>query len=416
MNLKGKKLLVLGSTPQTIDIINYAKNLGVYTIVTDWNDPTKAPVKLAADEHWEVSLLDYDELTKRIRENGINGIITGFTDSYLLPYQQLCELTGLPCYATKEVFEVTLDKSKFKQLCIENDVPTVPAYNLEDFDPSVISPDFKIIIKPVDNSGSRGIKVCSNSEDFQSCLDYALSFSQKKEVVIERFIEMDNVALCYVIQDGEVTLSSMNDRFVHIGETASACTSASIYPSKYLDFYIQNIDEKVRRMYERLGAKNGVLSLGAFTNGSEFYFYEMGYRLTGGRHYIYTNYENGTNAVEYLINFAITGNMSDDRISVKENPFFHDYCCKLYILGKSAQIARVDGLDYLEKIPECIKTTLYRNVGDTIGVDGTTAQQIAMVNLIVKDWNRFLEIQKDIREHFKVFDAEGNDLIIDFMK
>ena len=37
--LKGKKLLVLGGNALTSDIVLKAKELGVYTIVTDWNTP-----------------------------------------------------------------------------------------------------------------------------------------------------------------------------------------------------------------------------------------------------------------------------------------------------------------------------------------------------------------------------------------
>ena len=99
--LKDKKLLVLGGNALSCDIINIAKAMGVYTIVTDWYDTDRSPAKLICDERWDVSTTDYDELVKRVKENHIDGILTGFSDSYLLPYQHLCELTGLPCYATK---------------------------------------------------------------------------------------------------------------------------------------------------------------------------------------------------------------------------------------------------------------------------------------------------------------------------
>ena len=119
-----------------------------------------------------------------------------------MPYQHLCELSGLPCYATKEVFELTMDKARFKQLCRDNDVPVIPEYDLASFDPSIINDNHKVIVKPVDNSGSRGVILCTKPEDFQKCLDYALSFSEKKQVVIERYMEMDSISISYTIQDG----------------------------------------------------------------------------------------------------------------------------------------------------------------------------------------------------------------------
>ena len=168
------KLLILGGNMLSVDIVKAAKDMGLYTIVTDWNSTEKSPAKKVADEYWNTSILDYSELKKRMDEQHIDGIMTGFTDSYLLPYQHLCEIAGKPCYATKEVLEQTLDKSRFKAMCRRNGVPVVPEYQLREFNPECISHDNKVIIKPVDNSGSRGIVVCDNPQDFDSCLQLSL--------------------------------------------------------------------------------------------------------------------------------------------------------------------------------------------------------------------------------------------------
>ena len=124
--LKGKKLLVLGGSAYMVDPVLKAKSMGVHTIVTDWHELGRSPAKRAADEYWNISLMDYDQLSAKIKEEKINGILTGFTDAFLLAYQHLCELTGLPCYASKEAFETTMDKARFKQFCRANGVPVIP--------------------------------------------------------------------------------------------------------------------------------------------------------------------------------------------------------------------------------------------------------------------------------------------------
>ena len=296
MNLKRKKLLILGSNALSCDIVNAAKKLGVYTIVTDWNPIEKAPAKQIADDYWNDSLMDYDTLVPKIKVNGIDGIITGFTDSWLLPYQHLCALTGLPCYATKEVFETTIDKAKFKQYCRDNDVPVIPEYSMETFDSSTINENNKVIIKPVDNSGSRGVIVCKSADDYQRCIDFALSYSEKKEIIIEKYMDMDSWAASYTIQDKVISLSTLNDRLEHKSSETAAITTAGIYPSKYLDLYLDKMDEKIKRMYKAMGVTNGVLSVQGFVDGQNFYVMEMGYRLTGGQHYIFSKYENGNSS------------------------------------------------------------------------------------------------------------------------
>ena len=225
---KGKKLLILGGSSLMVDPVLRAKSLGVYTIVTDWHELEKSPAKRVADEYWNISLMDYDQLVAKIKEANVDGILTGFTDAFLLPYQHLCELTGLPCYATKEVFETTMDKAKFKQLCRESGVPVIPEYSVDTFSPDSISDANKVMIKPVDNSGSNGVILCSKPEEYSQCLAYALSFSAKKQVVIEKYMETDGVSVSYTFQDGEVSLSTTDDRYVHKSSNGSSIARLSI--------------------------------------------------------------------------------------------------------------------------------------------------------------------------------------------
>ena len=96
--LKNKKLLIIGGDSFSVDIVKTAQSMGVYTIVTDWYDTKRSPAKLVADEYWNTSIEDYDSLTKQIKEHQVDGILTGFTDSYLLAYQHLCEINNFPSY------------------------------------------------------------------------------------------------------------------------------------------------------------------------------------------------------------------------------------------------------------------------------------------------------------------------------
>ena len=413
MDIKGKKLLILGGNAISCEIVNAAKAHGVYTVVTDWNSPEVSPAKKIADDYWNNSLLDYDVLLKRIEEEGIDGIITGFTDSYLLPYQHICKLSGLPCYATKEVFEITMDKGYFKQLCRDNGISVIPEYQQESFDPSIIDANNKFIIKPVDNSGSRGVILCERQEDYQNCLDYSLSFSKKKRVLIEKYMEMDSISISYTFQDGEVSLSTTDDRYVYRSASGSSVTRLSIYPSKYTDGYIELMDDKVRNMYRNLGIKNGVVAIQFFTDGTEFYAMEMGHRLTGGQHYTYTLMENNTSVLDNLIHFALTGRMADYRIADRDNAKFKSVYCHLFLLGKEGRIARFEGLEYLESMPELIQMSMGKRVGDMIGLDGTAAQKVVSLHLKLDSIEDLARIKRDLQQHVHFFDEKGNDLMMD---
>jgi len=287
-SIKGKKILILGGNALTIDIVKAAQQLGLYTIVTDWNTPEKSPAKTVADEYWMDSLSDIEVLTAKVRQNGINGIITGFSDSYLPYYARLCKKTGLPCYATEAVFEQTLDKSQFKQLCLQHNVPVVPEYDIDHFDPNILSTQHKVIIKPVDNSGSRGIVICDNPAEWEEKLNYSRSFSASSHVLIERYMDCDDVSFEYKIQNGEVVLSAICDRYIYKTSSFGSVTKELIYPSKYTDIYLRDVNKQVVNMFQSMNLQNGVLFMQAFVENGQFLFYEMGYRLSGGRHFLFT--------------------------------------------------------------------------------------------------------------------------------
>ena len=163
---EGKKLLILGGNALICDIVTKAQEMGVYTIVTDWNTPEVSPAKRIADEYWMVSLSDTEKLAQMVKERQIDGIFTNYADSYLPYYARLCEATGLPCLATEEQIEVISNKDKSKQLCIDHGISVSKRYrvsSIEDID-NLTDITFPVLTKPVDNSGQRGIFVCRDRD------------------------------------------------------------------------------------------------------------------------------------------------------------------------------------------------------------------------------------------------------------
>ncbi len=410
--LKGKKLLVLGGSAYMVDPVLKAKSMGVYTIVTDWHELEKSPAKQVADEYWTISLMDYDQLVPKIKENKIDGILTGFTDNFLLAYQHLCELADLPCYATKEQLEWSLDKRLFKNKCREYNVPVVPEYDIQFFDKTIIGTEHKVIIKPVDSSGSQGIYICEDPDEFEEKLKCSLEYSAKRQVVIERYMDCDDVSFEYKIQDGEITLTAICDRYIYKTPKEGSITSKLIYPSKYTDIYMADVDKRVRKMFETEGLKNGVLFMQAFVENGQFYFYEMGYRLSGGRHYIFTKNQNGESALEELIHFATTGMMSDKRISDIANPRFKEICSQLSIICQSDKIAKIDGFTEVAEMHQVIDAIKMFKEGDVVGKQGTTSSIFAKLHVVVKDIEELNQIFEIIYSTLRVENEKGENLVI----
>ena len=56
-----------------------------------------------------------------------------------------------------------------------------------------------------------------------------------------------------------------------------------------------------------IGVRDGVMTLQSFYQNGRFYIFEAGFRMGGAQNYILSEYQNGTNSLEYMINYALTG-------------------------------------------------------------------------------------------------------------
>ena len=71
-----KKLLILGGKPiGSCEIVNKAKEKGVFTIVSDYLVPEKSAAKQIANEYWDVSTAEVDILATKCIEEKIDAIV-----------------------------------------------------------------------------------------------------------------------------------------------------------------------------------------------------------------------------------------------------------------------------------------------------------------------------------------------------
>jgi hypothetical protein len=67
-------------------------------------------------------------------------------------------------------------------------------------------------------------------------------------------------------------------------------------------------------------------------------------------------------------------------------------------------------------MPQMMRISKMKDVGDTIGRDGTSAQKIVGLHLMINAIAEMEQVLIDIRNHFHVYDEEGNDLVLELGK
>ena len=413
--LDGKKLLVLGGGSQMVNVTKLAQALGCKVYIMDYYDTLRSPAKLVADSYSDLSIFDTEAVVDYIKENKIDGVITGYAESYLFQYKEICERASLPYYGSDEAFGIATDKMLFKKACLESDVGIIPGTNAYDFE-SVKAfaklNGYPLMLKPTDNSGSRGVIKCETSDKLQDCYEYALSYSNSKNVIVEKFMDCESVVCSYQLKGQEAYLSAFCDRYVYKSDNGSAYTSESRYPSPYLNRFITEEDENIKRMLHDHGFKDGMVGIMGFVDDKRFYWCEMTYRPSGGHHYTFIADQSGVNGLALLIEFAVTGKVESYDPS-SENPYFKECCGMVHISGVPGQkIAKIDGLDEIRKLPNVLEVSEDLRVGQTIGKEGTTAQELLSVWVKGKDWHEYEQIILKIESMYKVYDEQGNSLVI----
>ena len=410
MRHDGKTLLILGATAYSINVVNTARSMGIRTIVVD---PVKgAPAKKHADAFYDVDTTDIDTLYQIALDEKVDGVFTGYSDINLFSCRTLCDKLGLPFYATEKQLKNTTDKLLFKQMCRKYDVGTVPQYDESQLE----TVPYPIIIKPADSWGSKGISVCYRYEDTPKAVEKARQYSKTDQIIVEKYMgACDVVNFDYVMQDGKILLSAVGDRYVNTAQKGlSPLTAAGVYPSKYLDMYLEKVDAKVKKMFYEEGMHNGTAFIQSFCDGENFYFFEMGYRTGGGQGSIPLKVICDLDYVEYLINFALCGKMSEKDLSQYANPVYDKRSCALVKILKSGVIGKIEGLDKVAAMPENINITQFYQEGEEVkqSVIGNLGQSLCRMHFVADNWQELKKAVQYANDVIKVTSTEGEDMIV----
>lgn len=418
-DLKGKRLLILGCSQDECQIVEAAKEMGVYTITTDnhenWDD---APAKKISDEAWNISWADIEALKAKALERKVDGVIAGYSEFRTNCAIKLSRELGTSFYIEdEEQLAVTRDKLLFKSVCRQNNVPVARDFyvtaEMKQEDLNAI--EYPVIVKPTDNAGSRGITFCNNKDDIKNSLEYALSFSESKRVVVEEVLQGHEIVAYYTIADGEAAFSSIFDKYARIErEGFNALMDAYVYPSNRLDQFLKEHDENVKRLVKKIGLKNGVISLQGFAQpDGSIVFFELGFRLGGTSAFHYTEHFNGVSHMRMLISHSLTGNMHPEELVKEDASFKGNYGCTFTLLSKDGIIGYQSGQEEVDALPNVLHTCFYHKIGTEIKNNGSQFSKTFRAYIVGATFEELHATIRKIQTIVQVKNLDGEDMLYD---
>ena len=411
-SLRNKKLLIIGSDPSNMAIINAAREMGVYTIVADGiSDWSKAPAKKEADEGWDIDYSDTATMAQRCKEAGVDGVFAGYSEFRVLAACRIAKAIGTPFYATEEQINLTRNKRTFKDVCLQYGIPTPRdycfAYPMSQEEKAAI--EYPVIVKPADYAGRKGISICNTPEELDTAVEYAASKSQSKTVIVEDYLDGVEYAAVYTLRDGDISLSCVNEKYITDDqEVKTGLCEFLISPAASYQRYLDELDGKIRRFIEGIGARNGTIFFQGMVTEKKIYVFEMGYRINGNNDFLVIDKINGLNFMKMNIAYSLCGSMCDDL--TKDNPLYDRYACTLLFYVHQGVIGRLEYPDF-RKDPRVQDMDVQIWLGKQIQEDGSTGQCALKLKLFADTLDSLVDMIRYAQDNIVVEDTDGCNML-----
>lgn len=194
-----KAVLIFGVGVLQKSIIERAKKMGLYTVGID--PAADAACRDEVDTFEVIGGQDFEGHCAVVEKYGIDAIVTAATDKPLVMMARIAEKYGFSFYSI-ETAQWSTDKFQMKQHFLKGDVPCAKGHLVKSA-AEVENFEYPVIIKPRDNSGSRGVKLCRSREELEDSMSEALEVSRLDTVLVEEFIEGQEYSIESLHHDGK---------------------------------------------------------------------------------------------------------------------------------------------------------------------------------------------------------------------
>lgn len=194
-----RSILVFGVGELQQSIISRAKKMNLYVVGIDPCED--AYCKDDCDAFEVVGGQDFIGTIEVAKKYNVSAIVTAATDKPLVMMARVAKELSLSFYSV-ETAEWSTDKFQMKQRFLEGGVPCARGRLIHNSEKAQDF-NFPLICKPRDNSGSRGVKLCRDLTELDSCIKEALEVSKLDTVLVEEFIEGQEFSIESLHYDGK---------------------------------------------------------------------------------------------------------------------------------------------------------------------------------------------------------------------
>lgn len=251
-----KKILILGTGNAQKDIIEYCKKNKYYVIATSNIDGYSA--QFLADAFYQIDITDSDVTKELAEQENVDFVYSIGSDVAMPTIARVSAELGLPCFIDLDTAVICNHKDLLRKIMDDKAVLGNIPFQIIDNMEQDIRITFPAMMKPSDSQGQRGVRKVENINDVKNYFSKTIGFSREKKVILESYIEGDEISVNVFLQDGDMKFYLMSDRKVW-DEYPGGIIHEHIIPSKFekRPEIAERIKTLVTNVLEAVGLENG---------------------------------------------------------------------------------------------------------------------------------------------------------------
>ncbi len=355
---KKNKILILGAGSWQVPWLAKARELGFIVYATDWSETAEG--RNIPHYFSPINLRDKEATLNYARQHKIDAIFTSAdigvqTAAYVAAHMGLPYHSEALAYCATNKFAM---REKARNLGLGG-----PHYQLVDHvnDARIAADElgFPLIIKPVDNFSSKGVRIVNNQSELEQIFQHSLEFSFEKKVLLEEFMIGTEGSVEALIKDGIAHIMGISEK--QKSPMPYRYDILLEYPGNYCSNQLKMIEVFIQTLVTGFEIQSGIIHVEIMITQDDVRLIEFAIRGCGSK--IVTHLMPAL--TQYDVMAYVLWNAFGIRHPIQ---FSKNYCGLLqFIMLPKGRIKRIDGEESIKTMPGVLDFLIERKVGDVIG-------------------------------------------------
>lgn len=274
------KLLIIGAGIGQVHLTRLAKEMGMFVAVV--SPPGDYPSIPLADEWFDCDIYDVDSIVRYARENDFTAVTSDQNDLMMPTVAAVAERLNLPGNSYLQNISYC-DKNRFRAVCRKAGVAVPESIEIHELPAPDLQQPLPWIVKPADSQSSIGITKVELHSAYRSAVEYALQKSKHKTVIVEQFLQGEEIVCEGFVYQGRYYNLALGDRRYFRNTLIPSQTLFPSLAAPDLQARIIECEEKIAR---EIGASFGIIHSEYIVNRETGKVYPIESAIRGGGVYI----------------------------------------------------------------------------------------------------------------------------------